>query len=75
MNYGYKVCYREKGTPRYVRYFLTYTYRQALRRLRCYIRYPPTSREGGHILRNPRWKIVPVSRREVRDGIWREAPF
>lgn len=74
-NYGYKVCYREKGGKSYVRHFLTYTYKQAVHSLNYYIRYPPEAREDGHVLKRPRWKIIPVSRREVKAGIWRECPF
>ena len=72
---GYKVCYREQGDKRYVRHFLTYTYQQAVRALHYYIRDPPPSREDGHILKKPKWKIVPVSRKEIKAGIWRECPF
>ena len=74
-NYGYKVCYREEGNKRYVRYFLTYTLKQAVSVLNAYIRYPPTVRENGRVLNRPRWKIIPVNRREVVAGIWREPPF
>ncbi len=76
-NYGYKVCYREDGKKRYVRYFLTYPRKQAADAMDDYIRYPPTARTDGHILKSPVWKIkiVPVSRHEVENGIWREVPF
>jgi len=74
-NYGYKVCYREKGKTRLVRHFLTYTKAQAVLALNGYIRYPPTAREDGRALVKPRWKIIPVSRDEVKAGIWREPPF
>ena len=74
-NYGYKICYREKGTTRLVRYFLTYTRKQAVLALTGYIRYPPAAREDGHVLVKPRWKIIPVNRNEIKAGIWREPPF
>ena len=74
-NYGYKVCYREHGGKRRIRHFLTYTRKQAVQALNCYIRYPPTAREDGRVLNNPHWKIIPVSRREADAGIWRECPF
>ena len=75
MSYGYKVCYREQDSKRYVRYFLTYTHRQAVDALNCYIRDPPVARENGHILNRPIWKIIPVTRKEIEAGIWRECPF
>lgn len=75
MNNGYKVCYREQGKTRYVRHFMTYTYKQAVFAMTEYIRYPPTAREDNHILINPTWKIIPISRQEVDNGIWLECPF
>lgn len=73
--YGYKVCYREQGETAYVRHFKTYTYRQAVCAINEYILYPPNAREDGHKLNSPTWKIMPVSRDEVKAGIWRECPF
>lgn len=78
--YGYKVCYCEEesstpGKKRYVRHFKTYTYKQAVQAMDGYIRYPPTAREDGHVLNNPKWVIIPISRDEVKSGIWREVPF
>lgn len=73
--YGYKVCYKEKGSKRYIRYFITYTYKQAKKILKYYILYSPTAREDNHILDNPIWKIIPIKHSEVKDGIWREDPF
>lgn len=72
---GYKVCYKEEGKRSYVRYFLTYTYKQALRARNGYIRYPPQERETGRKLNNPKWAIIPVTEKEAQDGIWREYPF
>ena len=74
-SYGYKVCYKEEGNVRYIRYFMTYTYRQAVYARYTYIRYPPLSREDKHILKEPKWKIIPISKKEVEAGIWREVPF
>ena len=74
-NYGYKVCYREEGKSRYVRHFLTYTRKEAVHAADGYIRDSPAARGDGHILKNPEWKIILVSRNEVKAGIWRECPF
>lgn len=73
--YGYKICYLEEGKKRYVRHFMTYTRKAAVYSLNYYTRYPPAAREDGHVLINPEWKIIPVSRREVKAGIWRGPPF
>jgi hypothetical protein len=72
--YGYKVCYREEGKTRFVRHFLAYTKKQAASMIEMYIRYPETAHRG-KVLKNPEWKIIPVSRSEVIAGIWRECPF
>lgn len=48
--YGYKVCYQEKGSSVYIRYFLTYTYKDAVTAKQGYIRYPPTERKTGRQL-------------------------
>lgn len=75
MKYGYKVCYKEQHNKCYIRYFMTYTYKQARRALKGYIRYPPKDRKDNHKLIKPKWKIIPINRKEVKDGIWREVPF
>ena len=44
-NFGYKICYKERGSKKYIRYFMTYTYPQALKILYYFISYPPDERE------------------------------
>lgn len=73
--YGYKVCYRENRKGIYIRYFITYTYKQALISISYYVSYPQRSRTDNHLLCNPEWKIFPISKKEVKDGIWRDIPF
>ena len=73
--YGYKVCYKEEGAKDYIRHFKTYTYKQAVTARAGYIRFPPRAREDGHILKKPKWVIIPIKHSEVRAGIWREGPF
>ena len=73
--YGYKVCYKEESAVKYIRYFMTYTYRQAVAAKSGYIRSPPRARDDGHILNKPKWVIIPIKYSEVRAGIWREDPF
>ncbi len=72
---GFKLCYKEQGSKEYVRYFMTRTYKDAVRILKLYRRYPPTAREDNHKLKKPRWRIIPVTLKEIQDGIWREVPF
>ena len=73
--YGYKVCYKEKGRSNYVRHFLTYTYAQAKKAKAYFIKYPQNARDDNHLLRKPNWVIIPVKKSEVRAGIWHEVPF
>ena len=74
-NYGYKVCYCELGKRRFVYRFLTYTYNDARNMLLYYLKYPPKCAKNNRELIKPIWKIIPISRREVKAGIWREPPF
>ena len=73
--YGYKLCYKEEGTKDYVRYFKTYTYRQAVTARKGFVRFPPSARANGRKLQNPKWVIIPIKHSEIRAGIWREDPF
>ena len=73
--YGYKVCYRENGCKKLIRHFLTYTYNQALKARQYYRKYQQNSREDNHPLVKPEWVIIPVTKSEVKDGIWHEVPF
>ena len=73
--YGYKVCYRENGCKDFIRHFLSYTYNQALRAMNYFRKYPQKSRADNHTIRKPYWVIIPVTKSEVKDGIWHEVPF
>ena len=74
-NFGYKICYKERGSKKYIRYFMTYTYPQALKILYYFISYPPDERETSRKLIQPEWRIIPVTKKEILAGIWRECPF
>ena len=74
-SYGYKVCYRDHRRRRYVRHFLTYTYRQARSAKEGYKRFPPQSRKGNKTLTHAKWKIIPVNHKDVKSGIWNQKPF
>lgn len=74
-NYGYKICYKEQGSKEYIRYFMTYTYKQAINAMNGYIRYPPQERNTGRKLIHPKWKVMPITKKEVIGGIWQECPF
>ncbi len=67
--YGYKVCYTEKHYKNLHTRFKTRTYKQAVEMKRFYYTYPPDN------IKRPKWFVIPISKSEVRNGIWRENPF
>ena len=73
--YGYKIGYRENGGRLFIRYFMTYTYKQALFSLEHYRKYPQRERETGIPIVNSFWEIRPITKNEYRAGIWKEIPF
>ena len=73
--YGYKVCYKEKYCSEYIKHFKAYTYSQALSARRYYRKYEKKTREDNHLLKKPYWVIIPITKSEVKDGIWHEVPF
>ncbi len=75
MRNGYKVCYREKGCTKYIRYFITHKYKDAKCIILRFKHYPPTERGTNRILNKPKYKIKKISRKEIQSGIWRESPF
>lgn len=68
--YGYKICYIEKGSKAYVRKYMTHSYKTALKVKEYYLK---DSRFFN--LKKPSWHIIPITRKEVLRGIWREIPF
>ena len=73
--YGYKVGYRENGSRLFVRYFMTYTYQQALFSQRFYRRHPQRTRETNRPIVDPFWEIKPITKKEYLAGLWDELPF
>jgi len=72
--YGYKVCYPVGRKKKYIHRFKTRTYQQAKSVKEMYYRYPPPDDNGKPII-NVKWQILPITRKEVLRGIWREPPF
>ncbi len=73
-NYGYKVCYREKGSKKFVRHLVTNTYDLALWNMERYLKSEVRSRKDNHILKNPIWILLPLKRFEAFVA-WRGCPF
>ncbi len=70
--YGYKVCYREKHGKEFVRKFITKTYRQAVEIKKIYqLETMTIVKQFNH----PTWNIFPITKKEVKAGIWKEDPF
>ena len=67
--YGYKICYKEKYKKHYVKQFITHSYKQAVKIKKDYLK------EDNLLLKKPVWHIIPITKSEIRDGIWREVPF
>ena len=72
--YGYMVSYREIGN-RFVRYYTTFTRRQALASLLYYKKSPPRERETNRPLIDAVWEIQPITKKEIMRGILDEIPF
>ena len=73
--FGYKVGYHENGNRLFIRYFMTYTYKQARFSLRFYRKYPQRNRETNRPIIDPFWEIKPITKKEYLAGIWDELPF
>lgn len=73
--YGYKIGYRENGSRSFIRYFMTYTYKQALFSLEHYRQSPQRERETNRPIVNPSWEIKPITKKEYKAGIWDKIPF
>jgi hypothetical protein len=72
--YGYMIGYREIGS-RFVRYYTTFTYKNALSSLRFYQKYPTRERETNRPFIDPVWEIQPITKKEIMRGILDEIPF
>ena len=72
--YGYMVGYRELGS-RFIRYFTTFTYKQARCYLRFFQKYPTKERETNKHLIDPVWEIQPITKKEIMRSILDEPPF
>ena len=73
--YGYKIGYRENGSLLFNRLFITRSYNQAVSMRNYYRRYIKQERDTKRPLINPFWEILPITKKEIRAGIWEEPPF
>ena len=70
---GYKVCYREKGRTRFKRHWACNTYSGAEWQMKFCMRVPQKAKDG-HVLREPTWKIFPITNAEIA-AIRKKCPF
>ena len=67
--YGYKICYQERGSKELITKFMTHNYKLAVKYKLYYVRCKDIK------LKKPTWCIIPITRKEVKAGIWRQVPF
>ena len=72
--YGYNLCYIEKGHKRKHRYITTNTYGLAEFEKRRCEQTPQRSRRDNHLIREPTWVIVPLTKKQAK-YIWSKCPF
>ena len=68
------VGYRELGS-RFIRYYTTFTYKNALSSLLYYRKSPPHERETNRPLIDPVWEIQPITKKAILRSILDEIPF
>ena len=72
--YGYKVCYTVGKSKGYTRKFITHSFKKAKEMKDHYYTFPPFNLTK-KALKQLKWYIFPISKKEVLRGIWREPPF
>ena len=69
--YGYKICSKERKGPYQTR-FMTHSYKSAARIKRAYVNLPLCKLKKKQ---RYTWHIIPITKREVKRGLWRQNPF
>ena len=74
--YGYKICYKEKGSKEPTLVFKVYSFRRAKSIKETFTKLTPVyTYPDEKPLKKITWMIIPITRKEVKDGIWRQCPF
>jgi len=71
--YGYKVCFKKSRDAPFTYRFLTHSYKQAVDIKRYYYHSPPPDDNDKLII--SKWYILPITKKDIKSGIWREVPF
>ena len=72
--YGYKVYYKEQNQRYFVRHVVVSTLSDAATVLDWYMKYP-FERKTGQRLNNPKWRIKPITKKDIKAGLWKGVPF
>lgn len=73
--YGYKVCYKLRGTNRLKVYLVTNTYDGALWDVRWYENHSPPDRKTNKPIENAIWLVLPIKTYIEFRYRWRGCPF
>ncbi len=74
-DYGYKVCYQQKGSEKLKVYLVTNTYDLAEWSVRWYETNTPLDRKTKRPLENVAWLIIPIKTYLEYRRLWRGCPF
>lgn len=73
--YGYKVCYKRKGSEKLKVYLVTNTYDGAEWHIRWYESHSPPDRKTNKPIENVTWLIIPIQTYREYKRRWRGCPF
>ncbi len=72
--YGYRIAYSKPPRKALTDRFLTRTYREALFMKQHYLRFPDNATLEKPEPKRIEWHIIPIRKREAKQGIWRKGP-
>ena len=73
--YGYKVCYQQKGTRKLKIYLVTNSRDLAFWEVRWYETHSPPDRKTRKPITNAVWVVIPVKTYLEYKKLWRGCPF
>ena len=74
-NYGYKVCYRQKGKSKIKTFLVTNTYNGAVDSVRWYENNPPKERKSNKPIIDVIWFVLPIKTFIEYKWRWKGCPF
>ena len=73
--YGYRLSYSKPPQKEIIDRFLIKTHREALQYKAWFLRDPEAGTLERPAPKRVQWHIIPIKRREVKQGIWRSVPW